>query len=199
MVADRPGLAVDEDVRTDGQGRARDARPQGVGQAAAEDDGAAAAQGLVAAGEVEQGVVAGTVADIHEAIAQGQPAGDVHGGVAVCPQVEGAVDRHAVGQHAAAAVDAGQGRTARGRHRAAVNRAGCPKTPRASAGVQSQRAGGVGQGASQVDGSAVGNGAQRRCREGAAEVERRAGGHVKGAAVRPRPGQGDRAAGLWPR
>ena len=50
-----------------GQGRARDAGPQRVGQAAAEDDGAAAAQGLAAAGEVEQCIVPVTAADLHEA------------------------------------------------------------------------------------------------------------------------------------
>ena len=100
-----------------------------------------AAQGLIAAGEVEQRVIARAVAELQDdAARQSQPTSDVHVGTAVGRHVQGAIDRHAVGQQTPVepVVGGDQGVAARGRNRPAVDRP-ASQLPRAGCVVQGQR------------------------------------------------------------
>src|SRR5207237_2783344 len=87
--ADAAALAVDEDAGADGQRRVGGAEAKGVGDTAAEDDAAAAAQGLAAAVEADVAVAARGTAD-HDGAAQGHVADDAHAKVIAAGRVEDA-------------------------------------------------------------------------------------------------------------
>src|SRR5207248_6878035 len=114
--------AVNQDVGADGQvGAGTLAGVQSVGDVAAEEDAAGAAQGLVAAVEADVAEVAAAAADLQDgAVAQGQATGDAHVGEVGRRRVEDAVERDAVLEQSPGG-GGDQCVAARGRHGAAVN------------------------------------------------------------------------------